>query len=1175
MKTLLTIIAILSLSPAWVMAQSSLNFNGDNAYAEIEQNNAIDFTGDFTIEFWVKADDLSERYPVFSTRLDDNNGSFQIELGRASSLDGNGRVSVSGVDTWLFESNDDAIIEGAWTHIAYTRGKEQNLYINGVSVSDNQRNEYTITNNSEPYRLASNQNVNQNFNGNITELRVWDNARTATEIHHAMSDSLIGNEDHLEGYWRFNSGTGSTFNDLTSNGNNGTLYGGASWSSDLPVASISGITGIDFDTDSGDRTVSVDSNFTAYGLSFSPSDLTLNYNSSEDIFSIFGSASVSLGGNDVDFTIGDVSSAGLTIEDKELTKFEMVITDGYELFGLNISPDHQTFRYDIPTLGYQIYGPLSFTLEGEPVSADMGTENNPGLIVKGGTVGQVDFGIINNFSLIGLEIITDTLNMKWVNEESSKKFHMYGSADFDVDHKSMRASFGSMSNPGIVLDNGDLKSLDIKINSNIDLGNIDLIAKELRVDYIESSKEMFVTGKAEIEELFELTFDLGDGSDGKKGLVIDVSGSVPEFKVKDLTIELGHANLGTIDQKNFLLHFDENGIIESEVDVVFPSGKGFGGKIKFTDTDPVKLDEIEIFYVAKNLSVALEIMEGIKVAYLSGKLGNLDNPHHLTVSSDIQYFYGDGFTLAGNHAAMMQSGIDATISYKGIKGDTYLNIGAYMEGGRENHVDADNSPNWHHLIGNGKASYNIYFPHKSAKIYVHTDDFPLAVPFIDLLTYLHLSGESFDFMGKVTFKIPHIKFHIGPWHVDFGGKKIGSADGAMRYKYKNLHDSYIAAWGKLDFKIYHPTIGIKYNLGSSDFGTIGSGTVHTINDQFFYKSVSGATNYNQSVHTFELKHPTPNNITLDLNWHQIKDSVRVTVIGPDGLYSLRRALVVDNSDDTALPTFDIEEDASLIADDSVASFFLSPLTFLPEEGPDNTNMTPGRYQMVVSYPGSMPDSTSVQVKQTWNPPEVKLQVVKNDQNNYEINLDYWSPLSDSTLLSIHVSDTLSTEGGKLITHLNAENFDDDNYGSLTYQYVPDFVPDSDTLYFYAIIEDKVNVPVKSEISEAHHHQSDLSGTFKFPAGADSLKAGVRVFLDENKNGSFDVESTGGLENYGITDEDGTFHVIETEHGSHELRAVLPRGYRIVDTENRYGHIDLNFDGTPVQLEIEIETYTEN
>ena len=66
----------------------------------------------------------------------------------------------------------------------------------------------------------------QFFNGAIAEIRVWDDARTATEIANAYDKQLNGDEQGLAGYWTFEEGAGSIANDQSGNGNDATIIGG-------------------------------------------------------------------------------------------------------------------------------------------------------------------------------------------------------------------------------------------------------------------------------------------------------------------------------------------------------------------------------------------------------------------------------------------------------------------------------------------------------------------------------------------------------------------------------------------------------------------------------------------------------------------------------------------------------------------------------------------------------------------------------------------------------------------------------------------------------------------------------------------------------------------------------------------------------------------------------------
>jgi hypothetical protein len=61
------------------------------------------------------------------------------------------------------------------------------------------------------------------FAGSIDETRLWDIARTETEIRASMCSKLIGNESGLRAYYRFDESSGTNLPDLSPNSYDGTL----------------------------------------------------------------------------------------------------------------------------------------------------------------------------------------------------------------------------------------------------------------------------------------------------------------------------------------------------------------------------------------------------------------------------------------------------------------------------------------------------------------------------------------------------------------------------------------------------------------------------------------------------------------------------------------------------------------------------------------------------------------------------------------------------------------------------------------------------------------------------------------------------------------------------------------------------------------------------------------
>ena len=73
---------------------------------------------------------------------------------------------------------------------------------------------------------------------------MWNTSLSQSEIQQYMTCPPTGNEVGLVGYWDFEEGTGSVANDLSGNGNNGTING-ASWSTDVPNQTCIGCTATD------------------------------------------------------------------------------------------------------------------------------------------------------------------------------------------------------------------------------------------------------------------------------------------------------------------------------------------------------------------------------------------------------------------------------------------------------------------------------------------------------------------------------------------------------------------------------------------------------------------------------------------------------------------------------------------------------------------------------------------------------------------------------------------------------------------------------------------------------------------------------------------------------------------------------------------------------------------
>ena len=162
----------------------TLVFNGSSQNINITDSTSLRVTDTFTISAWVYAVDLSGRYGIFSTRLDNPSGSWQLEIGTANG--GTGRVAVTGVGTWIWESVDSVVTSTTWYHICFVKPNNAtvggSMYINGTLLIPLQTTAYTIINNSDIKTIGNGTSNGQFFPGGIANVTLYNRALTAGEV---------------------------------------------------------------------------------------------------------------------------------------------------------------------------------------------------------------------------------------------------------------------------------------------------------------------------------------------------------------------------------------------------------------------------------------------------------------------------------------------------------------------------------------------------------------------------------------------------------------------------------------------------------------------------------------------------------------------------------------------------------------------------------------------------------------------------------------------------------------------------------------------------------------------------------------------------------------------------------------------------------------------------------
>nr|AKH46388.1 Hemolysin-type calcium-binding toxin [uncultured marine virus] len=196
----------------------------------------LDFTGDFTLEFWIKPESLTTGHNVMM-KGDAGTGGVWY----AAYVQNDGSVVLgtdNGTTAKVVTSAASLITTGTWYHIACVRnGAGGEIFIDGSSVKTGTVQSSSMATSNPFFIGARNSSGPDRYvDGMVDECRAWSVARTGTEISDNMSVQLTGSETNLEGYWRFNNdGT-----DETSNGNDLTNNNTATFTADVPFTGATG-----------------------------------------------------------------------------------------------------------------------------------------------------------------------------------------------------------------------------------------------------------------------------------------------------------------------------------------------------------------------------------------------------------------------------------------------------------------------------------------------------------------------------------------------------------------------------------------------------------------------------------------------------------------------------------------------------------------------------------------------------------------------------------------------------------------------------------------------------------------------------------------------------------------------------------------------------------------------
>lgn len=197
----------------------ALDFDGSNDM--IYTNTYSSATNSLTLEAWIFP--RATVYKRIMSNFDGtpNSGEFSLDTYNATNNGRGLRFFVTGPANVTHSVTIANILTlNTWNHVASTFDNGvMKIYLNGVAVATSTAPFTSIP--SHPNEITIGEDplivVQEYFDGKMDDIRIWNSARTATEISANMNTCLIGNEVGLKNYFKLFENSGTKILDIVTN----------------------------------------------------------------------------------------------------------------------------------------------------------------------------------------------------------------------------------------------------------------------------------------------------------------------------------------------------------------------------------------------------------------------------------------------------------------------------------------------------------------------------------------------------------------------------------------------------------------------------------------------------------------------------------------------------------------------------------------------------------------------------------------------------------------------------------------------------------------------------------------------------------------------------------------------------------------------------------------------
>ena len=233
-KHLLTALSVLTALSTYQAQFDSTSFSVLPAvgmtqaqYITVPINSTLQFTDEFTLECWVFVPNTSSQEIHLIETYFGNSGGYALRLTQTNKVKGFAMGASQPVTTGA-----TTVSTNTWNHVAVTYATTTGalkVYLNGVLDGTTTPNSAIYTNTATLKIGSRGDDSDVNDDILMDEVRLWNVARSETQLANSMNNCLSGNETGLVLYYDFeDEQVSGAVTDRTANSNDGTIVSNTS-----------------------------------------------------------------------------------------------------------------------------------------------------------------------------------------------------------------------------------------------------------------------------------------------------------------------------------------------------------------------------------------------------------------------------------------------------------------------------------------------------------------------------------------------------------------------------------------------------------------------------------------------------------------------------------------------------------------------------------------------------------------------------------------------------------------------------------------------------------------------------------------------------------------------------------------------------------------------------------